>query len=186
MTINPRFYELVSQYGMDQEQAELFCLLWWGKRYFPGVEDKLFSNLADGRSLLNFEDEEPLRINLLELNPETGDYDLKFNLFVEDAEASRIDRFEEFCKLLAETREMNSMGHVNNPQSRAVYSVNKATREAFYEIEGKVEDLSRLVTVVLSYYRSVGEFVKNLPNYLRDHALLDYDNFTEGDNYKMV
>ena len=167
MKINPEIFKIIKQHGLPELECVWFCTAFHLKRYYNKAEDLLFVNLTTG-PVINLDNEEIYRTHFLKL--EEGELVLKYPLFVKD----KVNSFEEFTKLIAETRLISSKGHVNSPQDYPVYDISKETKEAFNELPEL--DLEKAKEVVIRYYETTKPAQK-LSNYLRKGFIVDYQNF---------
>ena len=165
MQINSQIIKIIKENNLNETESIFFCLAWNFKKYYPKAEDILFITLGDGSKLINLEQEENYRINFLKL--EDGELVLKYPLFVKD----QVNSFDLFVKKIADTRLINSKGHVNNPQDYPVYDVSKETREAFNQLPEL--DLDKGVEVVIRYYETTKPAQK-FSNYLSKGFIVDY------------
>lgn len=165
MQINSQIIKIIKENNLNETESMFFCLAWNFKKYYPKAEDILFVTLGDGSKLINLEQEENYRINFLKL--EDGELVLKYPLFVKE----QVNSFDLFVKKIADTRLINSKGHVNLPQDYPVYDVSKETREAFNQLPEL--DLDKGVEVVIRYYETTKPAQK-FSNYLSKGFIVDY------------
>lgn len=167
MTINPKIFKIINDLGLDERESILFCTFWWLKSFYPQAEECLLIPLMDGSRLINLDREEDYRINFLQHDEDSGKLELRYPLFIEDKNST----FQQFIERVAETRMINSLGHVNNPQDYSVFSVNKEAREAFSLLPDF--NLEKGVKVLINHYLTTKP-AKALPKYLRDNFMVDY------------
>lgn len=165
--VNPQILQLIKELKLPKQESQLFCLLWWAKKYMPGIEDCIFMTIND-KKLIALENEEIYRINFLKL--EEGELVLKYPLFIKE----QVNSFDTFVKKIADTRLLNSRGHVNNPQDYPVYDVSKDTREAFNQLPEL--DLDKACEVVIRYYETTKPAQK-FSNYLGKGFIVDYNQY---------
>lgn len=168
MTIlNPKIKEIIQQFNLDEKDSYFFCLMFWFKKYYPKADELLFTTLKE-KTVINLDNEEDYRINFLKL--EDGQWTLKYPLFIKESE----NDFTLFTKKIADTRLINSKGHVNNPQDYPVYDVSKDTRIAFNLLPEL--DLDKAVEVVIRYYETTKPAQK-FSNYLSKGFIVDYNQY---------
>lgn len=167
LILNPQIIKIIKDNGLPETEAIFFCLTWWFKKYYPKAEDLLFLNLGD-KKVINLENEELYRVNFLKL--EEGELVLKYPLFIKE----QVNSFDLFVKKIAETRLINSKGHVNCAQDYPVYDVSKDTREAFNQLPEL--DLDKAVEVVIRYYETTKPAQK-FSNYLSKGFIVDYNQY---------
>jgi len=167
--LNPQILKIIKDNKLPETEAIFFCLTWWFKKFYPKAEDLLFLNLGD-KKVINLENEELYRVNFLK--SEEGELVLKYPLFIKE----QVNSFDSFVKKIAETRLINSKGHVNNPQDYPVYDVSKDTREAFNQLPEL--DLDKACEVVIRYYETTKPAQK-FSNYLSKGFIIDYQQHEE-------
>lgn len=167
MTINPRVYQIIEENQLDERNAMFFCLMWWFKSHYPKADELLFTRLADGQKVINLNHEEDYRVNFLQHN-DVGALSLRFPLFLEDKNST----FDKFIEALMQTGEVNSSGHINNPQDYPVISKGAEVRVEFEKLPPI--DINKGVRVLLNHYLSTKP-AKKLQNYLKDNFMLDYE-----------
>lgn len=170
MVINPKIFEIIKEFNLNERDSILFCNLWWLNQFYPSASEILFTKV-NGKDIINLDKEEDYRINFLKLDEETNELKLRYPFFVKEKNSN----FELFCQKLADTRQFNSKGHINNPQDYSVYDVNQELRDAFDLL--KEFDLDKGVLVILDHYSSVKPASK-LSKYLRNNFLQDYKSWS--------
>lgn len=170
MILNPKIKEIIKNNNLNELESMLFLNLWWFKKYYPKADQMLFITLASGQKIINLDNEENYRVNFLKL--EDGQLTLKYPLFVKD----KSETFDLFVKKIAETRLINSKGHVNNPQDYPVYDISKDTRTAFEELPDL--DFDKACEVVIRYYETTKPAQK-FSNYLSKGFIVDYQQFEQ-------
>jgi len=165
--INPEIFKIIKEHRLNESEVIYFCMVFHLKKIYPKAEDLLFINLTTG-PVINLDNEEIYRTHFLRL--EEGELVLKYPFIVKD----KVNSFETFTKLVAETRLISSKGHVNNPQDYPVYDVSKETREAFNELPQL--DLEKAKDVLIRYYETTKPAQK-FSNYLKKGFIVDYQNF---------
>ena len=101
MIINPKILQLINQHNLDEDEAMLFCNLWWFRKYYTKAENLLFITLKDVSKVINLDNEEKYRVIFLKL--EDGELVLKYPFFVKEQSNS----FDLFVKKIADTRLTN-------------------------------------------------------------------------------
>lgn len=166
MTINPQIFSKIKELKLPEQDSIYFCLMWWFKSLYPKADQLLFTETGNGQKVINLENEELYRTTFLRL--EEGELGLRYPLFTKEKSNS----FEEFTKKIAQTRLINSLGHVNNPQDYAVYDISKESREVFDQLPQL--DLDKACQVVIKYYESAKPAQK-FSNYLSKGFIVDYN-----------
>jgi hypothetical protein len=158
MTLNSKLKDYFKEIGLSEDEGFAFCIL-----FHYRLSDYLINTgLADAEKCM------------LLLNVTENGYELKHALF----EKKEYKNFTKFIGLLSANAQIDSMGHVNNPQE---YSVINSGEETALEFEKASElipdfDIEKAVNVVINYYKGVKKGFK-LSNYLKNNFVLDYAKF---------
>ena len=150
--LNKRLEEVFSKLGIPYDEGYVFCLA-----VHYGFHDFLIKK--------NFVDPDKCML-LMDVTDEG--YVLKYPLFSKVLDSKR---FTEFMGLLLESRLINGMGHVNNPQDYAVIETSDLCKSAFEEL-GEV-DIEKAVEVTIEYYMNAKPALK-LTKYFKNQFAVDY------------
>ncbi len=162
MKLNEDLKKVFKDLRIPEQSGYAFCLL-----YHFGTQISGLKTFIIDKDIISLENEEKYRIGLLKLD-EDGNLVLKYELFEEEGNGT----YKEFCRKLAETRVINSRGHLNNSQDYTVYSVSKDV-EMIWQTLGDL-DLDVAVKTVVNYYENTKPALK-IENYLAKSFMTDYN-----------
>ncbi len=153
---NPDLLTHIKRMGLSEQEGLAFCIL-----FENGLEDFLRV-----RGLLDVEKCE----GLIRLNDD-GDYVLRFPLYAVRKEMRT--KFRELLDLIQKDYNLDSKGHLNNPQDYSVIN-----DEIVEGVEDKLEhlDIEKVHNVVVEYYRTTKP-AKKLTNYILTALSLDYAKY---------
>jgi len=161
MKLNKELKRVFENLKIPEHNGYAFCLLWYYSNEVSGLKHFIID-----QGIIDLENEEKYRIGLLKLN-EDGNLELKYELF----EKINNDSYKLFCTKLADTKVINSLGHLNNRQDYSVYSVSKSV-EFVWQTLGEL-DINVAVATVVKYYETAKP-AKKIENYLTTGFTTDY------------
>lgn len=174
LNINPDLLKYGMSKGLNEREIVLFSMLFMMDEQYGG-EIKGLIDWADDIGVINSK----MCQVLIDYDSGNEEICLKHPLFV-NAVSSSMSRFKVFLNELLEDGELNSRGHVNNPQDYTVINGSKLEEEAFNDIIASDPNIEFDIAkrVIVEYYEKVKP-AKKLSNYILGGFNVDYITRTQ-------
>lgn len=172
LIINPELEKMIAQLGLNRASALILC---FAVEY---LDDGAISEIIEMGLV---EDEDALRINLLNVEYETGRWQNRIPVLV----AAPSDDYNTFLYRLTDDLRFTINGHPENQVGWAVLSDTEETRMAYAQLEASIPDflMEKLIAVVDRYYRTTQK-PKSLVRFLAEDAALAYRTHTGPQSYR--